>query len=121
MDTDKQLVDAYDKLQLQKQDLEQQIEQLKAALVTLAKQQGKETLFGTHKVCSVKPYEKVMYPEDKTQFVELVKAKGLYEQFSTLNYLKLGPRIIRNEVDPAIVALTKRVTEYRVSLKDRGM
>lgn len=121
MDGDRQLVDAYDKLQLQKQDIENQLEQLKAALVVLAKQQNKETLFGTHKVCFIKPYEKVIYPEDKTQFVALVKAKGLYEQFSTLNYLKLGPKIIRGEVDPVIVELTKRATEYRVSLKERGM
>ena len=121
METDRQLVDAYDKLHLQKQDIELQMEQLKAALITFAKQYNKGVLFGTHRVCSVKPYEKVLYPEDKSVFVALMKEKGLYEQFSSLNYLKLNPKIVKGEIDAAIIALTKRATEYRVSLKDRGI
>ncbi len=120
MDAGRELVDEYDKLRMMQEDFKYKIEQLKTALVSFARQQGKETLFGTHKVCSVKPYEKVIYPEDKTAFLALIKEKGLFEQFSTLNYLKLGSRISKGDIDAAIIALTKRETDFRVSLKDRG-
>lgn len=121
MEQDRQLVDEYEKLRNQQKDIEYKLEQLKAAIVSLAKQNNASFFIGTHKTCSIKTFEKVVYPENKAPFISLMKEKGLYEQFSTINYLKLGPRILKGEVDQEIMALTKKETDYRISLKDRGL
>ena len=37
--------------------------------------------------------------------IEKIKEKGLYEELSSINYLKLGPKIIKNEIDREIIGL----------------
>ena len=75
-------------------------------------------LFGNHKKCSIKEYEKVIYPEDKTHILELIKKKGLYDKFSSVNYFKLNPAIIKKEIDKEIIDLTKKEKAHRLSFKD---
>lgn len=38
----------------------------------------------------------------------MLRNKGLYEQFSSVNYFKLGPRILKGEVDKDIIDLVKK-------------
>ena len=84
----------------------------------MAKQKNTDTLFGTNKKCSIKGYEKIVYPEDTMPLLELIKKKGIYDKFSSINYFKLSPAIIRGEIDKEISDLTKREKAFRVSLKD---
>ena len=122
MDEDtKHLVDEFDKLNIVKKELEEKIGKLRDSLIVFAQQKNTDVLFGTHKKCSIKSYDKVIYPEDKVHFVQLIKSKGLYDQFSSLNYLKLGPKIIRGEIDKEIIALVKKEKAYRLSLIDCGL
>ena len=121
MEEDKELVDEFERLTKFKKELDEKLEFIRTKIISLATQKNTDILFGTSKKCSIKSFDKVIYPEDKTLLVELIKKKGLYEQFSSVNYLKLGPRILKNEVDPEIVALVKKEKGYRVSLFERGI
>ena len=118
MSNDNGLVDEFEKVQDLKRALENKEEDLKKKIVELSKEKNTDVLFGNHKKCSVKEYTKVIYPEDKVAFVDLIKSKGLYDKFSSLNYLKLSPVIIKGEVDKEISELTKKEKAYRLSLKD---
>ena len=46
------------------------------------------------------------------------ETKGVYDKFSSVNYLKLGPAIIKGEVDQEIANLTKKEKSFRLSLRD---
>lgn len=118
MSNDNGLVDEYEKLEFQKKEIEQKEGEIKKKILELAKQKNTETLFGTKQKCSIKEYEKVIYPEDKANFLALIKKKGIYDKFSYLNYLKLGPAIVRGEIDKEITGLTKKEKAFRFSFKE---
>lgn len=118
MSNDNGLVDEYEKLNLSKKELELKEEELKKKIIELAKQKNTEVLFGNNKKCFIKEYTKIIYPEDKIIFVELIKNKGLYDMFSSINYPKLSPAIIKQEVPKEIIELTKKEKAFRLSLKD---
>ena len=117
---DKVLIDEYEKLQHLKDDLESNIKRIRQRIIELAKQKDTNALFGTSKGCSIKEYEKVVYPENKEPLIALIKSKGLYDQFSSLNYFKLGPKIIKNEIDSEIIKLVTKEKAYRVALFDKN-
>lgn len=117
----KNLVDEFDNLQNIKREIEEKISKIRDDIIKLSLERNTEIIFGTHKKCSVKEYEKVIYPEDKTQLVNIIKSKGLYDRFSSLNYFKLSPRILKNEVDQSIINLVKKEKAFRVSLTERGI
>ena len=118
MANDNGLVDEYEKLEVQKKEIEAREAELKNKIIELAKQKNTEILFGSHKKCSIKKYTKIVYPEDKTFFVNLIKNKGLYDKFSSINYLKLSPAISKGEIDKEIIDLTKKEKAFRISFKE---
>ena len=120
MANDNGLVDEYEKLQKLKEDTDKKIEEIKKSIINLAQEKNTEVLFGTHKLCSVKEYCKIIYPEDKSQLINTLKSKGIYDNFLSLNYFKLNPKILKNEIDEEIIKLVKKGKAFRVSLKDLG-
>lgn len=118
---DKNLVDELDKLDKIKKEIEDKISNIKAELINIAKLENREFIFGTHKMCSIKPYNKVVYPEDKTSLVNLIKLKGLYEDLSMLNYSRISSRINKKELSQDIINLVKIEKEFKIILKDRGI
>lgn len=71
-----------------------------------------------HKKCSIKEYEKVVYPEDKTILIDKIRLKGLYNQYSTISYIKLSSAIIKGNIDLEVAGLVKKEKAFRLSLKD---
>ena len=118
MANDNGLIDEYEKLEGQKKEIEEKEKELKEKIIELSREKNTEILFGTNKKVSIKEYEKVIYPEDKTPIVELIKKKGLYERFSSINYLKLNQVIIKGEIDSDIIGLTKKEKAFRLSFRD---
>jgi hypothetical protein len=116
---EKEIINEFASLQIAKREIEMKLEMLKKKIIGFSVDSGKETLFGSNKVCSVKGYDKIIWPADKSQLTEMIKKKGLYEQFSSLNYFKLSPRILKGEVDREIADMTKRERDYRISLRDK--
>ena len=118
MSNDNGLVDEYEKIQITKKELEIKEEGLRKEIIKLANEKNTDILFGIHKKCSIKEYTKVIYPENKTLLLEMIKEKGLYDKLSSINYFKLGPAILKREVDKDIIELTNREKAFRLSFKD---
>ena len=116
---DKEVIDELERLQSLKGEIDKKIEDLKETIIKISQQKNTSLLLGTNKLCSVKEYVKVIYPQDKAQLTTIIKAKGLYEQFSTINYFKLGPKIVRGEIDKEILGLVEKEKAFRVYLMDR--
>lgn len=119
----KKLVDELDKLERTKKDAEFKIENLKSEIANIAKLQGKSFINGTHKGCSVKEHDKVVYPEDKDSFAKLIKEKGIYDYFSQVNYSRLSSAIIKKDInlDREILDRVKIVKDFRIVLIDKGV
>ena len=81
MANDNGLVDEYEKLQKLKGEIETKIDKIKEELIELARNKNTDILFGNNKKCSIKEYYKVIYPEDKSLFVELIKKGGFMINF----------------------------------------
>ena len=118
---DKNLVDELDRLERISKETEKKIDMIKAEIINLANSENKEFIIGTHKICSIRSYDKVVYPEDKTKLIELIKSQGLYEDLSMLNYLRLSSRINKKELSSDILELVKIQKDIKISLRDRGI
>lgn len=118
MSNDNGLVDEFENLEKQKKEIEQKEQELKQKIIELAKQKNTEVLIGTYKKCSIKEYEKIIYPEDKTRIINLLKQKGLWSEFAMINYSRFGNRITKGELDKEITDLIKKKKAIRISLKD---
>ncbi len=116
----KNIVDEFERLHQFKKEIEEKSEKIRQTLILLAKQKNTNVLFGTNKTCSIKEFEKVVYPEDKEQLISIIKEKGLYDSLSSINYFKLSPKILKKEIDEEIIALTSKEKTYRVSLFDKN-
>ena len=119
----KKLVDELDKLEMSKKGVESKIDNLKSEIANIAKIEGKNFISGTHKGCSVKEYDKVIYPDDKDSFAKLIKEKGIYEYFSQVNYSRLSPAIIKKDIniDKEILDKVKITKSFRVVLINKGI
>src|SRR3989338_3846072 len=102
---DKEVIDEFERLQSLKGEIDRRIENIKETIIKISQQKNISPLLGTNKLCSIKEYVKIIYPQDKTQLTTIIKAKGLYEQFSTINYFRLGPKITKGDVDKEILSL----------------
>lgn len=118
MSNDNGLIDELEKIEKLKGELEQKEEDLKKKIVELARQKNTNILFGSNKKCSIKEYVKIVYPEDKTGIINVMKQKGIYDRFSMINYMGFNSAIIKEDVAQEIVDLIKKEKVFRVSLKD---
>jgi Zn-dependent oligopeptidase len=122
-DIDKKLVDEYDNLEKQKKEIEEKLSNIKSEMINIAKIKGISVMLGTHKKCSIKEYDKVIYPENKEVFTKLIKNKGLYDSFSQVNYSRLSSAIAKRDIsiDKDIIQAVQIIKDFRVVLIDTGM
>ncbi|MBI2136056.1 PD-(D/E)XK nuclease family protein [Candidatus Woesearchaeota archaeon] len=113
------LVDEYSLLDETRKRAESKMEEIKEKLVEFSEQKGINMIWGTEKKASVKEYYKVVFPEDKEEIVRLIKQKGIYEDVSSVNYLILGPKILKNQVPSEIIDKVKTEKAHRVSVSKR--
>ena len=118
---DKNLVDELDRLDKIKKDTENKINNIKAELINIAKLENKEHIFGTHKMCSIKPFNKVIYPEDKSKLIEVIKLQGLYDNLSMLNYSRISSKINKKELSQDIINLVRIEHDFKLTLIDKGV
>ena len=120
VEDDKSLVDDFENLQKSKKEIEEKIELIRKKLINISIQKNMMFIHGSSKICSVKEYSKVIYPEDKAFLLKLIKEKGLYEKYSSINYFKLSPSIIKGEADKDIISLIKKEKGFRISLLNKN-
>ena len=119
----RKLVDELDRSERIKKDTEVKIENIKSEIANIAKLEGRNFLNGTHKGCSVKEHDKVIYPEDKDNFTKLIREKGIYDYFSQVNYSRLSSAIIRRDIniDKEVLEKVKTIKDFRIVLIDKGV
>jgi putative RecB family exonuclease len=110
------LVDEYSELDAKEKEIKKQKEEMKEKLISFAKQKEVDVVFGSNKKASVRAYDKVVYPEDKEKFTQMLKDKGVYEEISMISYPRLNSKILKKEIDQEIIDSISKETDYRISL-----
>ena len=116
------LVDEFAEVKKVIGEAEEKEEKLKADLIAFAKQKGVDIVYGSNMKASVKEYEKFSMPDDekeKEKFVELVKKKGIYEDLSNLNAMRISSLAVKGELDPELKKKLSEEEAYRISLSKR--
>lgn len=113
------IVDKYSELQEEKKAIDSEMERLKEDMIAFAKQKSLDVIYGSNKKASVKPYEKVIYPDNKEEIIQMLKDKGLYETFSMPCYAKLNSAILKGNMDEDIIKQTEKGEDYRINLSKR--
>ena len=112
------LVDEFVLLDTQEKEAAQQKEEVREQIIRFSQQKGVSVVFGTENKASVKPFDKIEYPKTE-EFIELLKAKGIYEELAVLNYSKFQSKIVKREVPIEILEKIKTEQGWMVRLSKR--
>ena len=110
------MVDEFGEIKKLLYDLKKREETLKGNLVEFAKQKEVDVIYGSNMKARVKEFEKVVMPEDKEKFIQLLKDKGLWDEFSMICYPRLQSKVVKGEVDKDVRDAVDVVGDWRVSL-----
>jgi hypothetical protein len=116
------IVDEYAELKVKLKEFSDKKEELENKLIDFAKQFKVDIVYGSNNMAKVKEIEKVVLPEDETEkesFIQLLKDKGLWEEFSMICYPKVSSKILKGEVDREIKSKVQIEGDYRISLAKR--
>ena len=123
------LVDEFSEVKTGLGELKKKQEEFKGKLIGYSKQFGVDVVYGSNKKCSVKEFEKVVLPEDREEFVKMLKDKGLWEELSMVCYPKLNSQVMRGalgghdsgepELDEDIKKMIGIEKDWRLSLSGR--
>jgi putative RecB family exonuclease len=116
------IVDEFSQVKKVIEEAEKKEEELKEKLIQYAKQFKIDIIYGSNNMAKVKEIEKVLLPEDekeKTKFVQLLKDKGLWEEFSMICYPKVSSKVLKGELDKELSSKVQLEKDYRISLAKR--
>jgi len=114
-----EIVDEYSEVKTKLSELKKSEEEFKEKLIIYAKQFGVDVICGSNKKCSVKEFEKIVMPEDKAGFIQMIKDKGLYDELSMICYPKLNSRVIKGDIENGIKNAVNIEKDFRLSLSKR--
>ena len=64
--------------------------------------------------------EKIVLPEDKEELIKILKEKGLWDEMSMINFMRLNSGIIKGSLNNnEIKKMVDVVKDYRISLSKR--
>lgn len=115
------LVDEYSEIKTKLAELKKAEEEFKKKLVDYAKQFDVDIVYGSNKKCSVKEFDKVMLPEgeDKDKFIQLIKDKGLWDNYSMINYFRVKGDFAKGQIDEDLKKMCQLDKDFRLSLSKR--
>jgi translation initiation factor 1 (eIF-1/SUI1) len=96
-------------------------EEFKEKLIAYAKQFGVDIVYGSNKKCSVKEIDKVVMPsgDERDKFIEVLKEKGLWEDWNMLSYAKVNSGILKGDVEEDVKGMIEMEKGFRFSLSKR--
>ncbi|MBU4070489.1 MAG: hypothetical protein KJ646_05905, partial [Nanoarchaeota archaeon] len=89
------------------------------SLVEFAKQKKIDTIYGSNMKASVKEFDKIVMPEDKEELINLMKTKGIWEDFASINFMKFQSGVVKGNVDEDIKKFVDVVKGWRVSVSKK--
>jgi len=110
------MVDEYAKIVNERKALEEKEEKLKEDLIEFAKEFELENIYGNDMIVSVKGFNKVVMPEDKTKLIAKLKEIGLYEELTSINFMKLQSMVKKGELSDSIKDMLGVMKNWRVGL-----
>ncbi len=113
------MVDRFSQIKKEISELQEEEETLKEKLIYFAKQKGLDVVYGSNMKASVKDLRKVALPENKEELIALIKKKGLWDEFSMLNYSRFNSLGRKGELDEEIKKKISFEEDYRISLSKR--
>lgn len=116
------LVDEFSEVKKKLKEFEEKEAELEEKLIAFSKQLNVDIIYGSNNSAKVKEYEKIVLPEDETEkemFIKLLKDKGLWEEFSTINFMRLQSRALKGELDKVINEKLGKEKDFRISLSKR--
>jgi putative RecB family exonuclease len=115
------MVDEFAEIKKLLYDLKKREETLKENLVGFAKQKGIDTIYGSNMKANVKDIKKIVIKENiKEELIQLLKAKGLWNEFEMLNYSRFNAYGRKGELDPEIRDMVGIGEDWRVSVSKKG-
>jgi len=113
------LVDEFSEVKTKLSELKKAEDEFKEKLIAYAKQFEIDVVYGSNKKCSVKEFDKIVMPEDREKFIELIKKKGLWDDLSMVCYPRLNSKVIKGDVDEDVKSAVEIVKDYRLNLSKR--
>ena len=114
-----QLVDEFSEVKTKLAEFKKTEEEFREKLINYAKQFDIDIVYGSNKKCSVREFDKIVLPEDKEKFIELIKEKGLWDEFSMLCYGRLNSKVLKGDIKDEIKDAVDIVKDFRLSLSKR--
>ncbi len=113
------LVDEFGEIKKLLYDLKKREDRLKGSLVEFAKQKNVDTIYGSNMKASVKEFDKIVMPEDREELIKLMKKKGIWDDFASINFMKFQSGVVKGNVDDDIKKLVDVVKAWRVSVSKK--
>jgi len=113
------LVDGYSEIKTKLSELKEQEEEFKEKLINYARQFDLDAIYGSNKVAKLREFEKIILPEDREAFENLLKKKNVWEELATVNFMRLQSKILKEELDKSICDMVEKTKDFRVSLSKR--
>ena len=113
------LVDEFSEVKTKLAEYKKAEEDFREKLIAYAKQFGIDVVYGSNKKCSVKEFDKIVMPEDKEEFIKLLKEKGLWDECSMVCYPRLNSKVIKGDIEKEIIDAVNIEKDFRLSLSKR--
>lgn len=114
------LVDEYSEIKTKLSELDKKKEEFENNLIEFSKQLGVDVVYGSNNVAKVKEFDKIILPEEKEEFLALMKEKGIYDACSMLCYPKIQTKYFKGELHPEVHGKISKEKDWRVSLSKKG-
>ena len=112
-------VDEFSEVRNKLRELENKEEELKKNLIEFAKQKGVDVVYGSNTEASIKEFDKVVLPEDKEEFLMLLKEKGIYDTCSMICHARISQKFLKGELHSDISEKIKTEKDWKISLRRR--
>jgi putative RecB family exonuclease len=113
------LVDEFSSLKDKIKELKEKQEHIRNELVNFSKEKNVDVIYGSNYKVSVKEFDKIVLPENREELIKLLKDKGLWEELSTINYMKLNSQLLRGELDEDVKSHLDVEKCHRLSLSKK--
>ncbi len=112
-------VDKFSEIKMKLAELRDEEDKLKEDLIAFAKSKGIDIIYGSNMKCSVKEIDKIVLPEDKDKLIRMLKDKKLWDEFSSINFMRLQSKVLKDEIDKEIKKMIDIEKDFRLSLSRR--
>ena len=113
------LVNDFSDVKLKIKELTKLEKEFAEKLLNYSKQFNTEVILGSDKKCSIVEYDKLVLPENKDKLIGLMRDKGIWDEFSIINFFKFRSSILKDEIDKDIKKEVKITKEARLSLSKK--